>query len=264
VPTAGHARGDAAGRGGGGPADRAVRLVAVEELPRLANGKPDLQAVADLAAPPAVPRAEAGAGDLDALCALFAEVLDRPVTPDDTFVGLGGDSLSYVEASLRLEQALGALPPDWHVTPLRSRKPPNHHPACPRFGAKARRRCSQCPSCATQSARSPWGFALVLLAAGIASRFSPGWLPTGPDRVHTAHVVFWLFALGWAAARANSVPRRVLLSAVLLTTVPGFFADDRRSALVVVGLLALLGRRGRAGASSQVWSSSTPAGSIAT
>ncbi len=38
---------------------------------------------------------------------------------DDTFVSLGGDSLSYVEMSIALEEILGVLPRDWHTTPLR-------------------------------------------------------------------------------------------------------------------------------------------------
>ena len=37
------------------------------------------------------------------------------MTEDSTFVSLGGDSLSYVEMSVRLEQSLGHLPADWHT-----------------------------------------------------------------------------------------------------------------------------------------------------
>jgi hypothetical protein len=37
----------------------------------------------------------------------------RPVADTDTFVGLGGDSLRYVQTALRLQRALGALPSDW-------------------------------------------------------------------------------------------------------------------------------------------------------
>jgi acyl-CoA synthetase (AMP-forming)/AMP-acid ligase II len=332
---------------------RAVRLVAVEELPRLANGKPDLRAVAELAGPAPVATSAPAVVDADGLCALFAEVLDRPVRPQDTFVGLGGDSLSYVETSLRLEQLLGTLPADWHVTPLRDLAPAarRRRPGraletgvllrglaillivgshtdlwvlvggahvllgiagfnVARFslsgadGISPARRVLRStgrivvpavawiagaaalsedytltnvlllngivgprewgptwhywflevlvhlllvtaallalPGVRRAERRWPWGFALVLLAAGVASRFSPGWLPTGPDRIHTAHVVFWLFALGWAAARADSVPRRLLLTVVLLATVPGFFDDGRREAIVVAGLLTLL------------------------
>jgi hypothetical protein len=37
------------------------------------------------------------------------------VSDADSFVSLGGDSLTFVETSLRLENLLGTLPPDWHV-----------------------------------------------------------------------------------------------------------------------------------------------------
>jgi hypothetical protein len=46
-------------------------------------------------------------------------VLDQaPTSGDDTFVSLGGDSLSYVECSTRLQERLGRLPLDWHLTPI--------------------------------------------------------------------------------------------------------------------------------------------------
>ncbi|MGL4744045.1 MAG: AMP-binding protein [Dermatophilaceae bacterium] len=49
----------------------------------------------------------------------YAVLLDRPtVQPTDTFASLGGDSLSYVEVSLHVEEVLGHLPPAWHVTPV--------------------------------------------------------------------------------------------------------------------------------------------------
>ena len=45
---------------------------------------------------------------------VFARLLGVPrVRADDTFVGLGGDSLSYVAVSAALSQRLGALPGDW-------------------------------------------------------------------------------------------------------------------------------------------------------
>ncbi|MFP5334870.1 MAG: AMP-binding protein [Actinomycetes bacterium] len=101
-----------------------VEVHALEALPRLPSGKPDLTAVRSLARPaaaaqdPGVPQQRQVTGP-DGLVALFAELLDRPdATADDTFVTLGGDSLSYVEMSVRLEQALGHLPDGWHVTPI--------------------------------------------------------------------------------------------------------------------------------------------------
>jgi hypothetical protein len=64
----------------------------------------------------------------------FAAVLHEPeVDGDDTFVSLGGDSLSYVEMSIALEEALGELPPDWHTTPLRHLQP------TPRTSSRRRR-----------------------------------------------------------------------------------------------------------------------------
>ncbi|WP_418062026.1 AMP-binding protein [Pimelobacter simplex] len=99
----------AAASGTGLPA-HAVRVVAVDVLPRLANGKLDQQAVGRLTAAPV---AEAASPE-DSLARLYARVLGRPaVDPSDSFVGLGGDSLSYVELSLRLESRIGRLPDDW-------------------------------------------------------------------------------------------------------------------------------------------------------
>jgi hypothetical protein len=97
---------------------RAVRVIAVPALPRVASGKIDYRAVAGLATEGAAgPAAPTGVTDLRAV---YAEALDRvDVTGDSTFVGLGGDSLSYVEVSLRLEQALGRLPAGWHTMPVR-------------------------------------------------------------------------------------------------------------------------------------------------
>jgi acyl-CoA synthetase (AMP-forming)/AMP-acid ligase II len=124
----------------------AVRVVDRTEPPLLASGKPDYRAIAGLAAgsAPALaddlapgrsgpePSSGAAAGaattqtppaqtpPTQALVALYAELLDRPdATADSTFTGLGGDSLSYVEVSLRLERILGDLPPAWHLMTVR-------------------------------------------------------------------------------------------------------------------------------------------------
>jgi acyl-CoA synthetase (AMP-forming)/AMP-acid ligase II len=101
---------------------RAVVVVPVPELPRLSNGKPDHAAVRALA-PAGLPTPEPrrpAADVLTALQDLYGDVLDlSDVDPDSTFVGLGGDSLSYVELSVRLEELLGRLPAGWHTAPLR-------------------------------------------------------------------------------------------------------------------------------------------------
>lgn len=91
-------------------------------LPRLHTGKPDRGPLrAALADPPpgAAPATRAAsrrAGRPGSVADVLATVLGRhDVDADDTFVSLGGDSLSYVEASVRLEPLLGRLPDTWHL-----------------------------------------------------------------------------------------------------------------------------------------------------
>lgn len=94
----------------------AVQAVTVPALPMLPTGKPDYPAVRALAAgidtePPVAD-----------LTTAVAEVLhlDRDrIDPDASFVDLGGNSLTYVAMSVRLERALGTLPADWQRIPLR-------------------------------------------------------------------------------------------------------------------------------------------------
>ncbi|MCB5275317.1 Long-chain-fatty-acid--CoA ligase [Arthrobacter sp. SO5] len=103
----------------------ALEVHAVERLPRLATGKLDYQAVLALSRPQPAPVTEAGG--TDSVRKIFQDALEcADIADGDTFVSLGGDSLSYVAASVRLEQALGHLPPDWHVTPVRDLEPRPH------------------------------------------------------------------------------------------------------------------------------------------
>lgn len=88
----------------------AIRVVPVAHLPRLPNGKVDHRAVARLGP---VETADEGS-PAQSIIGLYARVLGREqVGLRDSFAGLGGDSLSYVELSLRLERRLGWLPEDW-------------------------------------------------------------------------------------------------------------------------------------------------------
>ncbi|TDB72846.1 acyltransferase family protein, partial [Micromonospora sp. KC721] len=299
--------------------------------------------------PPPSPPAAAG-GDL---CRLYAEVLDRTdVTPEHSFVDLGGDSLSYVEMSVRLENVLGHLPPNWHMMPIgalpapRSGRPRrraletsvalralaivlivgSHIPLFTitggahlllavagfnfaRFqltGAARTDRLRQIraglvrivlPTTAwiaamlvvtdqyrlstlflvhslvgPADARTEWHFwfieALVYILVGLAAllavpgvdrweRRHPFALPMtlaglglltrydvfGVDARYdlpTAAVAFWLFALGWAAARADGVRQRLLVTAAAAATVPGFFGQPGREALIVAGFALLV------------------------
>ncbi len=367
----------------------AVRVLVLDELPRLASGKPDHAAVARLAreasprpcactragcACSGAPRDPRAASRAD-VRALYADLLRREgVTDDDSFVALGGDSLTYVELSVRLEQLLGRLPADWHLAPVRDLVPAapgagdapteavepsrSGQPAPPRAGRRWRTvetgvvlralailaivgshgnlfvllggahvllavsgfnvgrfalaspdRRDRVRSLLTGAARIavpavawiglvtvltgdyPWRtvlllngavgppewsepawhywflevlVALLLLTAALVSvprlhrleRAHPFWVPfalavaglvfrydlvslRGGDEIHRAHVLLWLFALGWAIARAGTTRQRLLASALVVLTVPGFFDDPAREAFVVLGVLAL-------------------------
>lgn len=90
----------------------AVLVVPVPALPRLPNGKLDQQAVARLQPAPAavVDTPEAS------IARLYGRILGHDqVDPGASFVSLGGDSLSYVELSLRLESRIGRLPEHWQT-----------------------------------------------------------------------------------------------------------------------------------------------------
>ena len=95
----------------------AVTVHTIDTFPVTSSGKPDNAALvahhrAERAA--ALPEGAttratpSGLRDLLAVCTGRSEA-----TVHDSFAALGGDSLSYVEASVRLEELLGPLPRDW-------------------------------------------------------------------------------------------------------------------------------------------------------
>ena len=338
---------------------RAIRVVAVDRLPRLASGKPDHGGARELArthpgavGPAPVVPAPVPIQDAATLRDLYAELLDRPdVTEDSSFVSLGGDSLSYVEMSVRLEEALGHLPADWHTTPIRHlvaagrpRRPRNSWPAVEtgvalrgvaimlivgthahlltvlgsahillavagfnfaRFqltSAGRRERIRNqlravariavpsmvwiagvfalsddyslanvfllngilgpdrwtsewhfwfmevlvyillalalllaVPWADRAERRWPFTFVATLLVAGLLTRFEV--VALGVPHTKPA---FWLFVLGWAAAKARSVWQRIGLTVVIVATVPDFFGDPRRDAVIAAGIALLL------------------------
>lgn len=92
-----------------------------DEAPRTANGKVDGVAMltASRRARPDVEARDGGDDVTSRLAASYGAVLGRrDVDTTDSFVGLGGDSLSYVECSIRVEQILGHLPVDWHTSTI--------------------------------------------------------------------------------------------------------------------------------------------------
>ena len=98
----------------------AVMVHVVDELPRLANGKVDRAAVAALgSARVAVDERERPTPPAAAIRTLYADALGSHPGADDTFAGLGGDSLSYIHVSLGLEGILGRLPDAWQSMTVR-------------------------------------------------------------------------------------------------------------------------------------------------
>jgi acyl-CoA synthetase (AMP-forming)/AMP-acid ligase II len=95
----------------------AVRAVRLDALPRSTSGKPDYSALtrhADRIAAEETSGDQPVAATAHGIRDLYAVLLGRPdATVHDSFVDLGGDSLSYVEASTRLGHVLGALPSGW-------------------------------------------------------------------------------------------------------------------------------------------------------
>ncbi|MEX1077583.1 MAG: AMP-binding protein [Homoserinimonas sp.] len=105
----------------------AVEAHVVPDFPHTSSGKPDwatlialLTTRIDGARPVSGGTAEPPEATPEALCRLYAELLDRPdAAVDDSFVSLDGDSLSYVEVSLRLGDVLGRLPEGWPSMTMR-------------------------------------------------------------------------------------------------------------------------------------------------
>jgi acyl-CoA synthetase (AMP-forming)/AMP-acid ligase II len=337
-------------------APSALELVTLPDLPRNERGKVDYPALLRAAdgqyARPA-PGSHVTAADVTAL---YARLLRRPdARPTDSFVSLGGDSLSYVEVSLRLEELIGDLPIDWPQRPAaaladvagsprrRGRRVETNvvvralaiftivashanlltllggaHLLLAAIGFNfARFQLTDAPRrqrsrrILTATARvavpsmlvigvfsvvglwaegltwrqvllvngltsttwtepgwffwfiealvhtllllavllavprfhaweraHPFGFAMALVGLGLATRYDLVGLPG--DNIHRAHVVFWLVALGWAAARATTVRQRLLVSLVAVVTVAGALGDWQRDAYVALGLLALV------------------------
>ena len=99
-----------------------VRVVSCADIPRTTSGKVDHAAVQALrSAPPAAVEPDTtGAAPPDLLAGLAAVLgMAAPdIDRDASFVDLGGDSLTYVQASALLETELAEVPVGWHLMPL--------------------------------------------------------------------------------------------------------------------------------------------------
>ena len=99
------------------PKDVVVAVDCGGEIPRLHNGKVDYQSLIAQAKEIAEQRQSEVVGLRDELAGL----LGLPSLADeDTFAGVGGDSLTYIQASLSIEGRLGHLPDGWEHLPVRA------------------------------------------------------------------------------------------------------------------------------------------------
>lgn len=84
-----------------------LRVVAVDAFPHLANGKRDHAALLREHGAPVVHLPAVS------LTAMFEEHLGVAVSEHDSFIGVGGDSIAFVNLSLALEEVVGELPDQW-------------------------------------------------------------------------------------------------------------------------------------------------------
>ncbi|MBE9012786.1 AMP-binding protein, partial [Pseudanabaenaceae cyanobacterium LEGE 13415] len=95
-------------------AGNSIAVVEVDQLPKTATGKIQRRQLAEWYTQQNPEQPTEAATDRKSIAATFCRVLNlRQVHPEDTFITLGGDSLSYVQLAMEFERHLGYLPPGW-------------------------------------------------------------------------------------------------------------------------------------------------------
>ncbi|MHC4994135.1 MAG: AMP-binding protein [Planctomycetota bacterium] len=95
----------------------AIRTRHYDRLPRLASGKTDYRSIIRELLPE--PDTDTPATPANPVAQTFAHYLGvDDIRPEDTFTDLGGDSLTYVQVSVALEERLGQAPPGWQDIPV--------------------------------------------------------------------------------------------------------------------------------------------------
>lgn len=210
-----------------------VRVLTVDPLPRTACGKIDYPRLRELAAATPVRGGSVRAA--------FATVLGRDDLRDDlddgdTFVSLGGDSLSYVRMSVALENAIGHLPPDWPTTPIARLE---------RLAAPRRRPRTAVRTATLETAILLRAVAIVLVVANHIGAFRI---------LGGAHLLLiiagWTFARFALARPAHARGRAILRSAALIAVPSMVWLASRLALGTEVGLtnIALVDVYARQGA----------------
>lgn len=96
-------------------------FVFLDAIPLTPNGKIDKRVLALNSANPDTPAVDEELSPLGIkLAQAWSEILEVPhIDTRLSFVELGGDSLSFVQASMVLERVIGQLPDQWEVIPVR-------------------------------------------------------------------------------------------------------------------------------------------------
>jgi hypothetical protein len=84
--------------------------------------------------------------------------------------------------------------------------------------------------------RWPFAAPLAVLALGLLFRFEV--VDLG---ITSVKPVLWLFAIGWAASRARRPWQRALILAITVASVPGYFDSWERNAIILAGMVLLIG-----------------------
>ena len=88
--------------------------------------------------------------------------------------------------------------------------------------------------------RTPFRFALAVLAVSAVARFAEVGFRAGATQRYTTLVVAFFFVLGWAAARATTTRQRLLVTFLATALTVGFFGQAHREAIVLGGFLLML------------------------
>ncbi|MBZ5732972.1 AMP-binding protein [Nocardioides sp. TRM66260-LWL] len=87
--------------------------------------------------------------------------------------------------------------------------------------------------------RRPFALPIGLAVAGLVVRYAWTGVEAGTTERCTPGVIAWIFALGWAAARADTARRRLLVTLLGAVGLAGLFDDPQRELIVLAGLALL-------------------------
>ncbi|WP_176329787.1 AMP-binding protein [Thioflexithrix psekupsensis] len=100
-------------------ATSAIHIIHLDQLPKTDSGKVQRRAITAQYTPEAQTQTSPSLQGKTAIQTIFCNVLKlKQLKPEDSFVSLGGDSLSYVQLSMLVERELGYLPPNWERVSL--------------------------------------------------------------------------------------------------------------------------------------------------